>query len=101
MEPAGVDASSYGRCPPYTTRHRSLLVLSRTICPVFRRWLVCVVCIAIVAVGGSYLISYLTRWPAAEKINQPGPLIVISQPALSWDQVSETTTERRSPHGVD
>ncbi|HWC24545.1 MAG TPA: hypothetical protein VG502_19800 [Flexivirga sp.] len=50
------------------------------------------VCIAIVAVGGSYLISYLTRWPASEKITQPGPLIVVSQPALSWDDVSATKT---------
>lgn len=66
--------------------------MSRTICPVFRRWLVCVLCVAIVAVGGSYLISYLTRWPAAEKITQPGPLIVISEPALSWDHVTESGT---------
>lgn len=50
------------------------------------------VCIAIVAVGGSYLISYLTQWPAAEKISQPGPLIVVSQPTLSWDEVSPTKT---------
>lgn len=50
------------------------------------------VCIVIVAVGGSYLISYLTRWPAAEKISQPGPLIVVSQPALRWDDVSAKKT---------
>ncbi|WP_446666884.1 hypothetical protein [Flexivirga sp. B27] len=59
-----------------------------------RRWLVCVLSIAIVAVGGSYLISFLTQWPAAKQIHQPGPLIVISQPTLSWDQVSE----KRTPH---
>lgn len=72
------------------------MVLSRTICPVLRRWLVCVVCLAIVAVGGSYLISYLTRWPAAEQISQPGPLIVVSEPALTWDDISATKTPNLS-----
>lgn len=67
---------------------------SRTLCPVLRRWLAWVVCLSVVAVGGSFLISYLTRWPAAQPINQPGPVIVISQPTLSWDQVSA----RRTPN---
>lgn len=78
--------------PPYTIWDAALLVSSRNLCPVFRRWLVCVVCVAVVAVGGSYLISFLTQWPAAEKISQPGPLIVVSQPTLSWDQVSAKKT---------
>lgn len=81
----------------------SLPVSSRNLCPVFRRWLVCVLCVAVVAVGGSYLVSFLTQWPAAEKIHQPGPLIVISQPTLSWDQVSRTKTPnlwRIAEHGA-
>ncbi|MGN6414416.1 hypothetical protein [Flexivirga sp.] len=57
-----------------------------------RRWLGWVVCLAVVAVAGSYLISYVTQWPAAEKISQPGPLIVVSEPTLSWDQVSASAT---------
>jgi len=61
-------------------------------CPVLRRWLAWVVCLAVVAVAGSFLISYLTRWPAAKAISQPGPIIVVSQPTLSWDQVSATRT---------
>lgn len=68
------------------------MVRSRTLCPVFRRWLVIVLCLAVVAVGGSYLISYLTRWPAAKPITQPGPIIVVSQPTLSWDHVSPSRT---------
>lgn len=50
------------------------------------------VCLAIVAVGGSFLVSYLTQWPAAKPISQPGPIIVVSEPALSWNHVSAEST---------
>ncbi|RNI25456.1 hypothetical protein [Flexivirga caeni] len=58
----------------------------------FRRWLAWVVGLSVVAVAGSFLISYLTQWPAAKAIQQPGPIIVISEPALAWDQVSPERT---------
>ncbi|NNG38226.1 hypothetical protein HJ588_02925 [Flexivirga sp. ID2601S] len=58
----------------------------------FRRWLAWVLGCAIAGVAISYLISWIVAWPAAKPVSQPGPLIVVSQPTLSWDQVSPTRT---------
>ncbi|TWE11281.1 hypothetical protein [Rudaeicoccus suwonensis] len=57
-----------------------------------RRWLAWVVAVTAVVLGASYAISWITAWPAAVSITQPGPIIVISQPTLSWNDVSPART---------
>ncbi|WP_265442880.1 hypothetical protein [Flexivirga meconopsidis] len=58
----------------------------------FKRWLAWLLAVAVVGVGVSYLVSWIVAWPSAKPISQPGPIVVISQPALSWDQVGPTRT---------
>ena len=49
-------------------------------------------CAAVVFFGASWVISWVRAWPSAKQITQPGSLIVVSQPTLSWNQISPTRT---------
>ncbi len=57
-----------------------------------RRWLALVAVGLIVFVGAAMAVSALTSHPRVRRITQPGPLVVVAMPSLSWADVSPTRT---------
>ncbi len=64
----------------------------RSLGHVFRRWLVLVALGVAAFVGAGVVLSVATQHPATRSITQPGPLVVVSVPELTWSEVSASRT---------
>lgn len=57
-----------------------------------RRWLALLALAGVLFVAASLVIAGWLSHPRVRPIAQPGPLVVVAMPSLSWSQVTPTTT---------